>query len=149
MLERLYREKVPYVGVDVAVIRSDCLQRMASATKEVPISLRLTRLEAEELNALARLRGEKPATLVARYVVEGVRRSRFPAIEFRDGEPGRVAYLTGTRWPVWMIIQLVEEHGGKVEAAARQMRRSVALIRMALAYAKQYPDEIAGCRKLH
>ena len=93
-------------------------------TKDVTISLRLTEPEGAELAALARLRREKPATLVARYVIEGVRRSRFPAIEFRDGEPGRVAYLAGTRWPE-------------------------ALVRMALAYAAHYPEEIAACRTLH
>jgi hypothetical protein len=118
-------------------------------TKDATISLRLTEPEADELAALARLRGEKPATLVARYVIEGVRRSRFPAVEFRDGQPGRVAYLAGTRWPVWLIIQLVAEHGSNVRAAARQMRRPEALVRMALAYAAQYPDEIDACRALH
>src|SRR6059036_1585430 len=120
---------------------------MAAVTKEVPMSLRLTRPEAEELTAIARLRGEKPATLVARYVTEGVRRSRFPAIEFRDGEPGRVAYLSGTRWPVWMITQLVQQHGQSMESVAKQVRRPVALVQMALAYAKQYPEEIAACLK--
>ena len=120
---------------------------MPTATKDVPISLRLTRPEADELSAVARLRGEKPATLVARYVTEGVRRSRFPAVEFRDGEPGRVACLSGTRWPVWMITQLVEQDG--LESAARQVRRPAALVRMALAYAKQYPEEIADCLRLH
>src|SRR5437764_10305378 len=121
---------------------------MATMTRDVPISLRLTRPEADELSAVARRRGEKPAALVARYVTEGVRRSRFPAIEFRDAEPGRVAYLAGTRWPVWMITQLVAEHNGKVEAAAKQMRRPAALVRMALAYAEAYPDEMAACRRL-
>jgi len=122
---------------------------MATATKDVPLSLRLTRPEAEELTALARVRGEKPAALVARYVVEGVRRSRFPAVEFRDGEPGRVAYLAGTRWPVWLIVQLVEEQRGNAEAAAKRIRRPAALIRMALAYAEQYPGEIEASRRLH
>ncbi len=122
---------------------------MPTATKEVPISLRLTRLEAEELSAVARLRGEKPAALVARYVTEGVRRSRFPAIELRDGEPGRVAYLAGTRWPVWMIVELLNHCAGNVESAAKQMRRPVALVRMALTYAEQYPEEVAASRKLH
>jgi uncharacterized protein (DUF433 family) len=117
-------------------------------TKEVPVSLRLTRPEADDLSAVAKLRGEKPAALVARYVREGVRRSRFPAIELRDGEPGRVAYLAGTRWPVWLIVNLVAEHGGKVEKAARQMRRPAALVRMALAYARAYPEEIAACLRL-
>src|SRR5207237_5054104 len=64
-------------------------------------------------------------------------------VEFRDAEPGRVAYLAGRRWPVWMIEELVEEHRGRVTAAAKQMRRPVALVRMALAYAERYPDEIA------
>ena len=122
---------------------------MGTETKGVPISLRLTKPEAKELSTPARLRGEKPAALVARYVMEGVRRSRFPAVEFRDAEPGRVAYLAGTRWPVRMIEELVEEHRGRVTAAAKQMRRPVALVRMGLAYAEQYPDEIAACRKLH
>src|SRR5437899_8925732 len=108
---------------------------MTTAAKQVPVSLRLTMAAARELSLIARLRREKPATLVARYVIEGVRRSRFPAIEFRDGEPGRVAYLAGTGWPVWLIAQLVEEHRGKVAAAADQMRRPEALVRMALAYA--------------
>ena len=85
---------------------------------------------------------------MARYVTDGVRRSRFPAIEFRDGEPGRVAYLCGTRWPVWMIKQLVEERGQTLESAAKQVRRPMALVRMALAYAKQYPEEIAACLQL-
>jgi hypothetical protein len=121
---------------------------MTVATKDVPISLRLTRREAEELAAVARLRGEKPARLVARYVVEGVRRSRFPAIEFREGEPGRVAYLVGTRWPVWLICDLVEQYDGNVEAAAKHLRRPLPLVLMALAYAEQYADEIGACRRL-
>ena len=122
---------------------------MSRATKDVPVSLRLTKTEAEELTAVARLRGEKPGALVARYVAEGVRRSRFPAVDFREGAPGRVAYLAGTRWPVWMVTELVAEHRGDVEAAAKQMRRPPALVRMALAYAQQYPEEIAASLKLH
>src|SRR2546425_4106479 len=115
---------------------------MTTATKQVPVSLRLTMAAARELSLIAKLRGEKPGTLVARYVTEGVRRSRFPAIEFRDGQPGRIAYLTGTRWPVWMLVLFVEEHGGNVEAAARQVRKPAALVRTALAYAAAYPEEI-------
>ena len=71
------------------------------------------------------------------------------AIEFRDGEPGRVGYLTGTRWPVWMIVQSVKEHRGNLEAVAREVRKPTALVRMALAYAAAYPEEIEACLKLH
>jgi hypothetical protein len=71
-----------------------------------------------------------------------VRRSRFPAVEFRNGSPGRVAYLAGTRWPVWLIVGLVRDYSGKVEAAAKHMNRPPALVQMALDYAAAYPEDI-------
>ncbi len=37
----------------------------------------------------------------------------------RVGSPGRVAYLAGTRWLVWLIVELVKDYSGKVKAAAR------------------------------
>jgi hypothetical protein len=121
---------------------------MASATKEVPVSLRLTRQEANELVSLAALRQEKPASVGARFVREGVRRSRFPGIEFRDGDPARLAYLAGTRWPVWMIVSLVEELEQDLDRAAEQIRRPAALVPLALAYAAAYPEEIKAARDL-
>ena len=121
---------------------------MATATKDVPVSLRLTQQEADELVSLATLRHEKAASVGARFVREGVRRARFPAIEFRDGDPARVAYLAGTRWPVWMIVALVEELGGDLERAAERIQRPVALVRFALAYTEAYPDEIQAARDL-
>lgn len=126
----------------------DCTQRMTTATKDVPVSLRLTHREANELVSLAALRHEKPASIGARFVREGVRRSRFPAIEFRDGDPARVAYLAGTRWPVWMIVSLVEELEQDLDRAAGQIQRPVALVRLALAYADAYPEEIKAARDL-
>lgn len=73
---------------------------------------------------------------------ERMRRSRFPGVEFRSGSPGRVAYLTGTRWPVWLIVELVQDYSGDVEAAAKHMHRPPALVQMALDYAAAYPEEI-------
>ncbi len=122
---------------------------MATLTKEKVISVRLTLAEKMELESTAALLGTQPGTLAASYTREGVRRSRFPAIDFRDGVPGRVAYLAGSRWPVWMIVDLVKEHGGDVAAAAAQMRRPPALVRLALAYAAAYPREIKASADLH
>lgn len=121
---------------------------MATTIKEESITLRLTRPEKADLEAAATLSGKSSRALAANFVREGVRRARFPAIEFRDGLPGRVAYLVGTRWPVWMIVQLVEECDGDTTAAARHMQRSEALLKMALAYAEQYLEEIRACRAL-
>ena len=70
-------------------------------------------------------------------------------MEFRNGSPGRVAYLVGSRWPVWMITQLVRELDGDSERAATEIRKPVALVKMALAYADAHPEEINDCLALH
>lgn len=121
---------------------------MATSTKDSPLSVRITTPEREALNALATLRSCPAGTLAATYITEGIRRSRFPAIDFRDGFPGRVAHLTGTRWPVWMIADLVRDLSGDIEAAAKRVRRPPALVEMALRYAAAYPEEITAAQQL-
>lgn len=127
----------------------DGLCCMATMNKEASISLRMTKPERRELEQTAALLGEAVNPLAAAYVREGVRRNRFPAIEFRDGTPGRIAYLAGSRWPVWMIRQLVDELEHDTRAAARRIHRPEPLIRMALAYAAAYPAEIRASLELH
>jgi hypothetical protein len=121
---------------------------MATTTKEATVSVRLTAVEKAGLDADARMKGIPSGTAAAAYISEGVRRSRFPAVEFRNGQPGRVAYLVGTRWPVWLIAELVQELGGNLQAAAKWIRKPGALVEMALAYAAAYPQEIADCAAL-
>ena len=121
---------------------------MATLTKNAILSVRLTAAEKSRLDADARLKGIPSGTAAAAYIAEGVRRSRFPAIEFRDGQPGRVAYLVGTRWPVWLIVELAAELKGDVKAAVRYIRKPAALIHLALAYAEAYPQEIADSAAL-
>jgi len=111
-------------------------------TKDATVSVRLTAREKSGLDAAARMQGIPSGTAAAAYIAEGVRRSRFPAIEFRDGQPGRVAYLVGSRWPVWLIVELVREVDGELAEAVKLIRKPAALVRMALAYADAYPQEI-------
>jgi hypothetical protein len=120
----------------------ECLHCMATMTKEATVSVRLTAREKSGLDADARMKGIPSGTAAAGYIAEGVRRSRFPAIEFRDGQPGRVAYLVGSRWPIWMIVELVRELDGDLTEAVKLIRKPAALVRMALAYADAYPQEI-------
>jgi len=82
---------------------------MATMTKDAIVLVRLTTRDRFSLDADARMKGIPSGTAAAVYIAEGVRRRRFPAIEFRDGQPGRVAYLVGSRWPVWMIVELVSD----------------------------------------
>jgi hypothetical protein len=115
---------------------------MARATKDQNISVRITAAEKRILQAEARRKRIPTGTAATSYIAEGVLRSRFPAVEFRDGSPGRVAYLAGTRWPVWLIVELVKDYSGKVNAAAKHMNRPPALVQTALDYAAAYPAEI-------
>jgi hypothetical protein len=119
---------------------------MATITKDETVSVRVTPDLRRELDADARLRGLALGTVAANYLSEGVRRRRFPAIDFRDSHPGRIAYLVASRWPIWLIKELVEELGGNFEAAAKHMRKPVALVKMAMAYAEAYPQEISDCQ---
>jgi hypothetical protein len=122
---------------------------MATMTKDESVTLRLTKPEKADLEAAAILTGEAPGALAALYVKEGVKRSRFPAIEFRDASPGRVAYVTGTRWPVWMVADLVKDLGGNTVQAAKRLDKPEPIVKIALAYAAAYPDEIAASLTLH
>lgn len=121
---------------------------MAAAAKEEMVSVRISSEEKRSLEADALRKGIPTAAVAANYIAEGVRRSRFPAVEFRNGSPGRVACLAGTRWPVWLIVELVRDYSGKVEAAAEHMNRPPALVQMALDYAAAYPEEIDADLKL-
>lgn len=127
----------------------ECLLCMTVLTKEATVSVRLTALEKGRLDADARLKGIPSGTAAAAYISEGVRRSQFPAVEFRNGSPGRVAYLIGSRWPVWMIATLVKELNGDIEAAAAQIRKPAGLVKMALDYAATHPEEIQDAQALH
>jgi hypothetical protein len=122
---------------------------MPTVAKEEIVTLRLTKPEKQELQNTANLAGQSPSFLASNFVREGVRRTRFPVIEFRDGEPGRVAYLAGTRWPVWMIVQLFKECDGKIDEVAEHLHRPAALVKMALKYGAAYPNEIAACLALN
>ncbi|HEX3798867.1 MAG TPA: hypothetical protein VH413_09210 [Verrucomicrobiae bacterium] len=122
---------------------------MATMTKDATVSVRLTALEKGSLDADARMKGIPSGTAAAAYISEGVRRSQFPAVEFRNGSPGRVAYLIGSRWPVWMIVALVKELKGDIKTASAQIRKPAGLVKMALAYADAHPGEIKDCLRLH
>lgn len=112
------------------------------------ISIRVSPAEEEEFNHTATLSGKTVGGLSALLVREGFRRTRFPAIDFREGQPGRVAYLAGSRWPVWLLIELTEEYNGKLESVASHIKKPAALVRMVLDYAAAYPEEITAARKL-
>lgn len=116
----------------------------AKPVKEQALSVRLGRHDCELLKAFARQRQTPPRTLGSRYIVEGLRRDQFSGIDFRDTALGRTAFLAGSRLPVWMVVEVVQQHGGSLPQAARHFDRPEWQMQAALEYARAFPEEIAS-----
>jgi len=111
------------------------MNKTSIMTLRVPVGVR------RSLERLASQLGYKPAHLGARLVEEGLRRRNFPQIDLRDTAAGRVAYLKGTRLPVYWIVERVRK-GAIAETIARDSDLSAGQVNAALAYAEAFPSEI-------
>ena len=123
---------------------SVCMRMKAASKplKDQSLSVRLQRQDSELLRAFARQRQTPPRTLGSRYIVEGLRRDRFSGIDFRDTALGRTAFLAGSRLPVWMVVEVIQEYGGSVPKTARHFDRPVRQIQAAIEYAQAFPEEL-------
>ena len=106
------------------------------AVRNVVLSLRFFPEQGRRLRRLARRMGITPSETGARLVEEGLRKSEFTAIDFRDTPAGRTAYLQGTRLPVWMVAKLVRPYGGDLAKAAEHLQRPLVLLQAAVNYAQ-------------
>jgi len=116
---------------------------MASREKKSqPFSIRLRaeddRFVAEESRRLRRPRG----SLVQEYTAESIRSRRYPGIGFRGDDYRRRAWVIGTGLDVWELVTLVRDFGGE-SAVAAEYELAASKIRLALAYAEEFEDEIA------
>jgi hypothetical protein len=78
----------------------------------------------------------------ARLVEEGLRRSEFAFIDFRDSAAGRQAYLQGSTLAVWEVLLLIRGYNGDVAATARHLHWPGAKVQAAMHYAEAFPEEI-------
>lgn len=126
-----------------------CVHCMTTLMRDATVTVRIPATEKADLMASSKLMGRDYTRVAADFIMEGLRRRKYPAIEFRDGEPGgRIAYLAASRWPVWLVVDLVNDCGGNLEQAAKHMGRPAALIKMALRFAADHPAEIAAAQRL-
>ena len=106
------------------------------------MTLRLPVSVGQSIERLSARLGHKPAQLGARLVEEGVRRREFPLIDFRETASGRVAYLRGTRFAVYWIVQAARRLKGNLEKTAKTRDLSLDKVHAALHYAESFPEEI-------
>ena len=112
------------------------------ATRSTVLSMRLSLESGKRLKRMANRHGWTPSDTSARLVEEGLRRSEFAFIDFRDSWAGRQAYMQGSTLAVWEIMLLVRSYRGKVAAVAKHLKWPEAKVRAAVNYAEMFPEEI-------
>ncbi len=107
------------------------------------ISMRLPAKSGEKLKRMANQHGWTTSDASARLVEEGLRRSEFAFIDFRDSPSGRQAYIQGSSLAVWEIMLLARDYGDNVSKVAKHLNWPEPKLQAALNYAKAFPDEIS------
>ncbi len=89
----------------------------------------------------ARRTGRSKGAIVEALADEALRMRLFPGIAFRGTDWDRRAWVMGTAFDVWQIVEAHRDIGS-VESMAEDGSASERQIRLALAYYKQFPEEI-------
>ena len=112
------------------------------ATNSIVISMRLPAASGARLKRLAGRHGWTPSDASARLVEEGLRRSEFAFIDFRDSPAGRQACLQGSSLAVWEVMLVARDHGNNAAAVAKHLRWPESKVQAAFNYASAHPKEI-------
>ena len=111
-------------------------------TRSMVLSMRLPIESGKRLKRMANRHGWTSSDASARLVEEGLRRSEFAFIDFRDSPAGRQAYVQGSTLAVWEIVFLFRSWDKNASNVARHLRWPEAKVRAALHYAEAFPKEI-------
>ena len=106
------------------------------------ISMRLPLKSGQRLRRMASRHGWTPSDASARLVEEGLRRSEFAFVDFRDSASGRRACIQGTSLGVWEIMLLARNFKQDAARVAKHLRWPEAKVQAAFNYARAFPDEI-------
>jgi hypothetical protein len=112
--------------------------------RSVVISMRLPVESGNRLKRMANRHGWTPSDASARLVEEGLRRSEFAFIDFRDSAAGRQAYIQGSTLAVWEVLLLVQSYRADASAVAKHLKWPEARVQAAINYANAFPEEISA-----
>ncbi len=92
---------------------------------------------------MARATGESRNALAERLLGEAIRTETHPLIRFQPGALGRRrALVVGTRLYVHQVMSTLRGNDGDLDATAEDFGVPPQLVRAALAYFADFPDEI-------
>lgn len=115
--------------------------RTRGSRKATPFSIRLRSEDDQFVSEEARRLQRSKGAIVEAYASEAIRAHRFPGIGFRGEDYRRRATVLGTGLDVWELIALLRDFETP-EALAEEYRLTPAQVRAALAYYREYGDEI-------
>jgi hypothetical protein len=113
-----------------------------SSPHSTVVSMRLPVASGNRLKRMANRYGWTPSDASARLVEEGLRRSEFAFLDFRDSTAGRQACIQGSSLAVWEVMLLVHSYKGVLKATAKHLQWPVAKVQAAISYSEAFPDEI-------
>jgi hypothetical protein len=106
------------------------------------VSMRLPAASSDRLKRMANRYGWTPSDASARLVEEGLRRSEFAFIDFRDSVIGRQACIQGSSLAVWEVVFLLHGYADDVAAVAKHLEWAKSKVQAAVNYAEAFSDEI-------
>ena len=118
-------------------------------SKTSVISSRLTPEQETRLTRMARHRGRTSSEMGAVLIEEGLRRTEFAMIDFRDSPVGRQAYIQGSSLAVWEVAWIARGYHNNVEKTAAHLEMSPLKIKSAINYAKAFPEEVETALQEH
>jgi hypothetical protein len=113
------------------------------ATKSLTISMRLATKSGERLRRIANQHGWTISEASERLVEEGLRRSEFAFIDFRDSPVGRQACIQGSSLAVWEIMLIARDYRDNVSKVAQHLEWPETKVQAAFNYARAFAQEIA------
>ena len=114
------------------------------SNRSTVISMRLPVESGNRLKRMANRHGWTASDASARLVEEGLRRSEFAFVDFRDSAAGRQAYIQGSSFAIWEVLLLVQSYKADVSAVAAHLQWPEAKVQAAVNYAEAFPEEIDG-----
>ena len=115
-----------------------------SNPQSMVVSMRLPVGSGRRLKQLASRHGWTTSDAGARLVEEGLRRSEFAFVDFRDSPVGRQAYIQGSTLAVWEVTMLLRSYKNHAAAVARHLNWPEAKVRAAANYSEAFPAEIGS-----
>lgn len=111
------------------------------SAKSSPVSVRISKRLEALVDQEARRTGRSRSAVLESLADEALRMRLFPGVAFRGADWERRAWVIGTAFDVWQIVDAYRDVGS-AERMAAQGAASERQIRLALAYYERFPDEI-------